>query len=91
MTTTLNKSTRILWLLLEFPTLFLLDYYFMNLPPLHFMLVTALLCFSHTKSFHIAFHIGARAGYLRARMDMITQLVDRALHNIAADANKEQK
>ena len=87
MATTLNKSTRILWLLLEFPTLFLLDYYFMNLPPLHFGLVTALLCFSHIK----AFHIGARAGYMRARMDMITQLVDRALHNIAADANKEKK
>lgn len=87
MTTTLNKATRVLWLLLEFPALFLLDYYFMNLPPLHFALVTALLCFSHAKSFHI----GARAGYLRARMDMFTQLVDHALHNIAADANKEQK
>ena len=87
MTTTLNKATRILWLLLEFPTLFLLDYYFMNLPPLHFALVFLLLCFSHIKSFHI----GARAGYLRARMDMLTQLVDHALHNIAADANKEQK
>ena len=87
MTTTLNKATRILWLLLEFPTLFLLDYYFMNLPLLHFGLVVLLLCFSHIKSFHI----GARAGYMRARMDMITQLVDRALHNIAADANKEQK
>lgn len=87
MTTTLNKATRVLWLLLEFPALFLLDYYFMNLPLLHFVLVTALLCFSHIKSFHI----GARAGYLRARMDMLTQLVDRALHNIAADANKEKK
>lgn len=87
MTTTLNKSTRILWLLLEFPTLFLLDYYFMNLPPLHFVLVTTLLCFSHIKSFHI----GARAGYMRARMDMFTRRVDHALHNIAADANKEQK
>ena len=87
MTTTLNKATRILWLLLEFPTLFLLDYYFMNLPLLHFGLVVLLLCFSHIKSFHI----GARAGYMRARMDMITQLVDRALHNIAADANKGQK
>ena len=72
MATTLNKSTRILWLLLEFPTLFLLDYYFMNLPLLHFALVTALLCFSHIKSFHS----GARAGYLRARMDMFTQLVE---------------
>ena len=44
MATTLNKSTRILWLLLEFPALFLLDYYFMNLPPLHFALVVLLLC-----------------------------------------------
>ena len=87
MTTTLNKATRVLWLLLEFPALFLLDYYFMNLPLLHFALVVLLLCFSHIKSFHI----GARAGYLRARMDMITQLVDHAMHNIAADATKEQK
>ena len=87
MATTLNKATRVLWLLLEFPALFLLDYYFMNLPLLHFMLVTALLCFSHIKSFHI----GARVGYLRARLDMFTQLVDHALHNIATDANKEQK
>ncbi len=59
MATTLNKATRILWLLLEFPALFLLDYYFMNLPLLHFGLVVLLLCFSHIKSFRI----GARVGY----------------------------
>ena len=87
MTTTLNKATCVLWLLLEFPALFLLDYYFMNLPPLHFMLVVLLLCFSHAKSFYI----GVGVGYLRARMDMFTQLVDHALPNIAADANKEKK